>query len=192
MSAADPASPRAAKKAIRAEVNAALALMTQAERDRATDLAFAQLEQSLAWRQAELVMIYAPMIVEPNIDRWWSDEARQLGGRTMCYPRIVGRDLEARIVRDPAHLRPAAFGLREPDPEETERIEASQLDLVMVPGLAYTARGDRLGRGAGYYDRFLAALPPRVETIALAFACQMRDQLPIEPHDQRVGAVLVG
>jgi 5-formyltetrahydrofolate cyclo-ligase len=110
----------------------------------------------------------------------------------MCYPRILGRELEVRIVRDLRQLKPAAFGLRAPDPEETELLGADKLDLVVVPGLAFTRQGDRLGRGAGYYDRFLTALPPRVATIALAFACQMREQLPVEPHDRRVGAVFVG
>jgi 5-formyltetrahydrofolate cyclo-ligase len=192
VNAADSASLRAEKKAIRAEVNAALERMSQADRDRATDRAFAQLEPTAAWRDARCVMIYAPMMVEPSVDRWWDDGARRLGGRTMCYPRIAGRDLEVRIVRAPGQLRPAAFGLREPNPEQTQVIEVEQLDLVVVPGLAFTTQGDRLGRGAGYYDRFLATLPRRVSTVALAFACQVRDRLPVEPHDQRVGAVCVG
>ncbi len=180
------------KKAIRAEVNAALKLLTAAERDRATDCALAQLEPSAAWREARCVMIYAPMIVEPSLDRWWLGLAQPPGGKIICYPRIVDRNLEVRVVRSLDQLKPAAFGLREPDPERTERIDPDQLDLVIVPGLAFTAQGDRLGRGAGYYDRFLATLAPRVGTVALAFACQMRERLPIEPHDWRVGAVLVG
>ncbi len=192
MNPADSATLRAAKKALRAEVNAALARMTQEERDLATDRATAELERSAAWRAAGCVMLYAPMIVEPSLDRWWADGARLLAGRTICYPRIAGRELEVRLVRSPQELRPAAFGLREPNPETAARIEVEKLDLVIVPGLAFTARGDRLGRGAGYYDRFLAALPARVATVALAFACQLRDSLPVEPHDQRVGAVLVG
>jgi 5-formyltetrahydrofolate cyclo-ligase len=192
VNADDAASLRVAKRAIRAEVNAALALMSQTERDSATDRAFAQLEQTATWQDARYVMIYAPMIVEPNTDRWWANGAAKLAARTMCYPRIMGRDLEVRIVRALNQLRPAAFGLREPDPDHTEIIDVNKLDLVVVPGLAFTSQGDRLGRGAGYYDRFLAALPRQIATMALAFACQMRPQLPIEPHDQRVGGVFVG
>jgi 5-formyltetrahydrofolate cyclo-ligase len=189
---AETAAVREAKKAIRAEVNAALKQLTPAERDRATDSALAQLEPTAAWREARCVMVYAPMMVEPSLDRWWLGGAQPPGGKIICYPRIADRNLEVRVVRSLDQLKPAAFGLREPDPQQTEQIDPHGLDLVIVPGLAFTARGDRLGRGAGYYDRFLATLPPRVGTVALAFACQMREQLPTEPHDRRVGVVLVG
>jgi 5-formyltetrahydrofolate cyclo-ligase len=192
VNADETAALRAAKRAIRAEVNAALKRLSQSERDSATDRAFAQVEQTATWRDARFVMIYAPLIVEPSTDRWWASGAARLGGRTICYPRIVGRALEVRIVRALTQLRPAAFDLREPDPDQTEIIDVNSLDLVVVPGLAFTTRGDRLGRGAGYYDRFLASLPRRVSTLALAFTCQMRDHLPAEPHDQRVGAVFIG
>ena len=188
MKATDPGSVRAAKKAIRAEVAAALQLMSQDARARATGRAFAQLDQTDAWRGAKRVMLYAPMPIEPVLDCLWVQRAN----REFCYPRIVGRELEARMVTAVTQLRPAAFGLREPDLEQTTVVDPATLDLVVVPGLAFTRDGGRLGRGRGYYDRFLAALPAEVSTVALAFACQMRDTLPMEPHDYRVQMVFTG
>ena len=100
--------------------------------------------------------------------------------------------LEVRLVHDFAQLRPAAFGLREPDPDRTTVADMGSLDLVVVPGVAFTRGGDRLGRGAGYYDRFLAALPSHVVTAAILFACQLRDRLPIGANDRRVQHLFVG
>lgn len=188
MNARDSESIRAAKKVIRGEVGAALRLLTPDERDRGTDRAFARLEQTEAWCGARRVMLYAPLSIEPSLDRLWA----RLGDREVGYPRIADRQLEVRTVSALTQLRPAAFGLREPDPGQTRLMDPAMLDLVVVPGLAFTRGGDRLGRGAGYYDRFLATLPPKVATAALAFACQLRDTLPIEAHDQRVQMVFVG
>lgn len=188
MNARDFESIRAAKKAIRAEVLAALRLLTPDERDHGTDRAFAQLEQTGAWQRAKRVLLYAPMPVEPNLDRTWA----RLGDREVGYPCIADRDLVVRTVTALTQLQPAAFGLREPDPGQTALLDPATLDLVVVPGLAFTRGGDRLGRGAGYYDRFLATLPPKVATAALVFDCQLRDILPIEAHDQRVQMVFVG
>jgi 5-formyltetrahydrofolate cyclo-ligase len=59
-----------------------------------------------------------------------------------------------------------------------------------VPGLAFTRKGLRLGRGGGYYDRYLAALPPTTLKIGVCFALQLVDAMPTEPHDQRMNAVV--
>lgn len=65
------------------------------------------------------------------------------------------------------------------------------LDLVLLPGVAFTARGDRLGHGMGYYDKFLASLPePKPSTVALAFREQVVDELPTTELDYSLDAVL--
>ena len=69
---------------------------------------------------------------------------------------------------------------------------ASSLEppLVLVPGLAYNRRWDRLGRGAGFYDRYLAGLNTAVVTVGVAFHLQLIDDLPCEAHDVRVRTVV--
>jgi 5-formyltetrahydrofolate cyclo-ligase len=190
VNAPDPALICAAKKAIRADVTTALQAMSPEERVEATKRLLAQLEQTGAWQRAQRIMLYAPFPIEPDLKQWWAGDGGRLAGRVVCYPRIAGRELEVRSVTALGQLQPAAFGLREPDPGQTALVDPATLDLVLVPGLAFTRGGDRLGRGAGFYDRFLAALPPRVVTAALAFACQLREVLPIEAHDQAVQIVL--
>ena len=73
-------------------------------------------------------------------------------------------------------------------PEALEHPEG--LDLVLVPGLAFTADGARLGRGKGYYDTYLAKCGPRTKTLALAFKEQVLEGVPMEEHDRRVDQVV--
>jgi 5-formyltetrahydrofolate cyclo-ligase len=70
----------------------------------------------------------------------------------------------------------------EPDP--------SWPDVVIVPGVAFTASGDRLGQGGGWYDRFLAAIRPECVTIGVGFDLQVVDAVPVEPHDVRLDHVV--
>jgi 5-formyltetrahydrofolate cyclo-ligase len=75
-------------------------------------------------------------------------------------------------------------------PEGHPTLDAALIDVVIVPGLAFTAAGDRLGQGGGWYDRFLAKLGPGATKIGVAFTPQIVDSLPVEPHDIRVDVVI--
>lgn len=66
-------------------------------------------------------------------------------------------------------------------PEENP--DAATVDLVLVPGLAFTAAGERLGQGGGWYDRFLAQVNDRCVIVGVCFAVQICEHLPVEPHD---------
>ncbi|MCL2024992.1 MAG: 5-formyltetrahydrofolate cyclo-ligase [Coriobacteriia bacterium] len=69
-------------------------------------------------------------------------------------------------------------------------IDVDELDVVLVPGVAFSTQGDRLGYGKGFYDRFLTTLPPHVVTIGLTYDETLFDELPTEPHDRRVAYVV--
>lgn len=70
-------------------------------------------------------------------------------------------------------------------------IPVDELGVALVPGVAFTSAGDRLGRGGGYYDRLLAQLPPAVRRIGVCHPLQIRDTLPVEDHDVAVDELLV-
>lgn len=94
-------------------------------------------------------------------------------------------------VRDPGReLAPGAFGVPEPVPSARRPVPVRELDLVLVPGLAFDRRGHRLGHGHGYFDRFLARLPKTTPVIGLAFKFQLLERLPSDPHDRAVHTVL--
>lgn len=79
-----------------------------------------------------------------------------------------------------------------PEPALGEPVEASTLGTILIPGLCFDRSGRRLGRGAGYYDRFLGEIPTpsTPDLIGVCFDVQMVDRVPTEPHDQRVGRVV--
>ncbi len=82
------------------------------------------------------------------------------------------------------------FGVLEPKKEALRPFSAQQLDLVLVPGVAFDTRGYRIGYGGGYYDRFLPTLPADVPTIALAHEVQMIDRVVNDTYDFPVQKIL--
>ncbi len=102
-----------------------------------------------------------------------------------CFPRIDGDRLGFSAIDAPAELRRGAFGIPEPAPG-VPALSAGLIDIVLCPGLGFTPGGLRLGRGRGYYDRFLAGLAPDCPRIGVAFREQVLRELPAEPHDLRM------
>lgn len=74
-------------------------------------------------------------------------------------------------------------------PEDDPLPDPTTFDVVIVPGVAFTERGDRLGRGGGWYDRLLPQLRPDCATVGVAFDIQVLPELPVEKHDARVAVV---
>ncbi|MDD4126694.1 MAG: 5-formyltetrahydrofolate cyclo-ligase [Methanomicrobium sp.] len=101
----------------------------------------------------------------------------------LVVPIIVKEDVSLRLsyVRDLAHLVPSTFGVPEPIGNEIP-VPDGAVDVVILPMLAFDKRGGRLGYGSGYYDRFLEKYPD-VTKIAMAFACQEADEVPLEDND---------
>ena len=97
-----------------------------------------------------------------------------------------GRPLLMRAWSPGDVMEAATWGIAEPAEDKPE----VEPDVILVPLLAFDGRGYRLGYGGGFYDRLLASLDRRVSRIAAAFQLQMVDQLPEEPHDERVDIVV--
>lgn len=87
-----------------------------------------------------------------------------------------------------AALQPSRWGLREPLPQNP--VHPSEIDLVLVPGVAFGRDGARCGRGGGFYDRFLAALAPTVCKIGIGFDFQLVEDVPMEPHDHPMDLIV--
>jgi len=146
-----------------------------------------------AFRAAACIACFFPLPSEPDvrplIEEAWAQR------KQVVLPRLrqegVVPCLEWHAVTGWQEvIEPGPFGLREPDPARCPLVHTRNVDLVFVPGLAFDERGLRLGRGGGFYDRFLSQAPTELARFGLMFTCQRLPRLPCEPHDQKLPAVL--
>jgi 5-formyltetrahydrofolate cyclo-ligase len=183
----DPISPfsvRERKAAIRKEVRASLEKMR--ERNRRSKAICDAIISHTAWRRSTIVAIFAPMEHEPDIELLW----KHAEGKTMCYPTIRQGGLDFIGVAGPESVTIGQFGFREPVFDQARVIPPDTFDLVLVPGAAFTANGDRLGRGGGFYDRLLSSPGFRAFKVGVCFDRQVLNEVPVEAHDQRVHRVV--
>jgi 5-formyltetrahydrofolate cyclo-ligase len=103
-----------------------------------------------------------------------------LSGKRVVLPKVTGAELVLYEIVDPdADVSPGAWGI--PEPHGTRPVMLDEIDLVIVPGAAYDEQGNRVGYGAGFYDKLLRAF--RKMTVALAFEAQIVPNIPAELHD---------
>ncbi|MGD0653997.1 MAG: 5-formyltetrahydrofolate cyclo-ligase [Thermoguttaceae bacterium] len=142
--------------------------------------------------RARTVMTYLDIGSEVRT-RAYLPELWQLGKRVVV-PYCMAREIRLFQVKKMDELSPGTWQILEPKPEwlsrMDRRVDASELDLIVVPGVAFDRYGDRLGLGKGYYDRFLQRVRPDAVKISPAFECQLVDKIPVLPHDVRVDMVI--
>ena len=169
------------KTEIRQHISGMLRMTPDARAEKSVRLC-AAITESPAWRDARTVAIFAPQPREPDAELLWMNG----DGKTFAYPRVTEDRLDLFRVTSLHELAPGAFGVREPRAKIEHAVAPEALDLILVPGVAFTADGARLGRGGGFYDRLLAWLAPRTCKIGVCFDAQILPELPVETHDQRV------
>ena len=132
------------------------------------------------------VLLYHGMDTEPDTVRLLSPLWDM--GKQVCLPRCLpGNQMEARLVQRDSTLIRHPYGMLEPGPA-CSLIPPDQIDLVLVPGLAFDRSGGRLGRGGGYYDRWLAGFSGI--TAALCRDGLLMEAIPRLPHDLGVDLVI--
>lgn len=110
-------------------------------------------------------------------------------GKTVALPVCTPEmDLNAAVISDLGQLQPAPHGLMEPG-SEAALLDNNEIELVVVPGVAFDEKGYRLGHGAGYYDRFLSKVSNGFK-LGLAYDFQLVPQVPVERHDIAMDAIL--
>ncbi|HEY3683774.1 MAG TPA: 5-formyltetrahydrofolate cyclo-ligase [Streptosporangiaceae bacterium] len=177
------------KAELRADLLAARRARTEDER---TAAARALRDTVLGLHEAEMagtVAVYLSFGAEPATTGL--AYAMWKRGTYVLAPRMLpDRDLDWASYEGPDDLRHGAHGGPEPIDASRGVDAVRRADLVIVPALAVDGTGLRLGRGGGSYDRVLARLHPNTLTIALVYDDELVGELPAEPHDHRVRAVL--
>ena len=144
-----------------------------------------------SYRDARCVMAYMSLGSEVDTTAFVAD--LRAGGKDLVLPRVARatRSLQLRRVRDPdTELAAGVWGIREPRADVCPEVAGSVVDFILVPGVAFTARCERLGYGAGYYDRLIGALERRPALVVGAFGMQILPELPMTASDQLVDRVI--
>ena len=173
------------KKEMRRMVRELKRAVTLDEKRRRSAPIMEQVEQLEAFVKARTVLLYWSMDDEVYThafaDRW--HERKRL-----LLPCVEGEDLLLRQYRGRQSLRPGPeFGIPEPVGPIFDRLD--EVEMIVVPGVAFDRQGNRMGRGRGFYDRLLKSTPAALK-VGVAFDFQMFDSIPVEPFDVAMDVVV--
>ncbi|NEK57734.1 5-formyltetrahydrofolate cyclo-ligase [Geodermatophilus sabuli] len=176
----------AEKTAVRRSVLARRAARTDAERAAAADAITDALLPELA--RFGTVAAFCPEPSEPGAGRLPSAYAALDARVLLPVVPSTGREMEWAVRTD--RLVAGRYGLLEPIGVRLPPTELGSADAIVLPAVAISRAGVRLGRGGGYYDTSLVHARPDAVLVALAFDDELVDELPAEPHDRLVTAVV--
>jgi 5-formyltetrahydrofolate cyclo-ligase len=176
-----------AKRALRSELIARRARLGAEEREEKSRAVAARLEGVAAFRDARVIALYAALGTE--VDPAEIARRALARGVRVAYPRVGHADRRlAFALCAPADLVRGRLGAAEPPPG-APAVDPAEVGCVVMPGIAFSEDGLRLGRGGGYYDATLPHLAGAAR-IGLAFDVQIVRTLPREPHDAPMDAVV--
>lgn len=173
------------KKALRHQIREQKKAMPESEIMNRSEKLARLFTSTEAYRNAKSVYGYLP----------YNQEVRTVAilqkalddGKRVAVPKVYGDTMKFLWLDDLSRVEKSEMGI--PEPIADEPVADDPTALVLMPGVAFTQNGDRMGYGGGYYDRFLAAEPDH-PTIALCYEFQMVESLPTEEFDIPVDVVL--
>lgn len=173
------------KSVLRREIREKKRAMTEEEIEKRSAQLGDLFVQSALYRDAKTIYGYLPYNQEvrtiPMLERALQD------GKKVAVPKVYGDTMKFIYLEDLSQVEKGYAGI--PEPIADGPVAEDSTALVLMPGLAFTQNGDRMGYGGGFYDRFLAEEPEH-PTLALCYAFQMVENLPTEEYDIPVDCVL--
>ena len=137
------------------------------------------------YKKSKTIMFFVSFNSEVNTHSMIKDA---LKNKTLVVPKVVQHEIEPSVIIDFDNLvESGSFGILEPI--DLMKIAYKNINLVLVPGIAFDKEGHRIGYGFGYYDKFLAKVPKAVK-IGLCFDFQVVDKIPLETHDVPVDFIV--
>lgn len=183
---------RTAKKEIRTAMKKLLGKVQPETAEKASLSLLAQLETMEQWNRADIVLAFLSMKDEIDTKPLLRRVLEQ--GKRLAVPKVAGEDLVFYQISDlEKELLPGAFGILEPVPG-LPALDVKTLmghnSAALVPGLAFDKDNFRLGRGKGFYDRFLASAGDFLYKIGICYSFQLVEKVPREVHDLPLDAVV--
>lgn len=173
------------KQELRRQVRAAKRAVPLSDKIARSEGIMRQVEALPQFAEARTVLLYWSMDDEVHthafVGRWYER-------KILLLPCVDGDDLRLRRYTGPDSLREGPqFGIPEPVGEEFTDLEA--IDMIVVPGVAFDLKNNRMGRGRGFYDRLLKSTP-KAYKVGVAFRFQMFDTIPVEEFDVPMNQVI--
>jgi len=142
------------------------------------------LSQTEVFQKARCVALYYSMDDEVQtvelINEWYER-------KNLVLPTISGKNMNFHTYTGMGNTSIGALGITEP--VNTKQIQPEEIDLIIVPGVAFDHKGNRIGRGKGFYDRFLSKIN-NTTTIGICFGFQLMERIPAENHDIKMDMVI--
>ena len=170
------------KKTLRQEIRSRKKAHTAEELQQQSERIMQQLAENPRFQTAQKVMLYASL---PDEVQTLSFLETWRHRKTVILPTVVGDDIIPVELAENVDFVEGDFHI----PEPQNHPYTGDFDLIVVPGMAFDKAGHRLGRGKGYYDRFLSQ-HPQVYTIGLCFDFQLLPEVPYEPHECLINEVI--
>lgn len=170
------------KSEIRRNIKRLRMMLSEMEKEEAASEVFAQLEKTAAFMMAQNILMYHSLPDELSTISFlkkWKDR------KNFFLPRVNGVNLDL-LPYIESELERGAFDIEEPQGSELANVE--DIDLMIIPAVAFDRRGNRLGRGKGFYDRLLAT--SRATKIGVGYEFQLIEELPSEKHDVPMDMVI--
>ena len=177
----------ALKKILRREINLRLKTLSQEDRVNFSREVTAKFLASTVYKNSEVIMAYLSTAEEIQLNEFISTALDD--GKILAVPFIERREMQAVHLPSLDALEVGAYKILTVKRDIRKIIDAEKIDCVITPGLAFDAKCNRLGKGGGYYDKFLSRAV-NAKKIALAYDCQLVEKVPVAPHDLKVDAVI--
>lgn len=176
------------KKELREEINSYLKELLPLELDSMSRKVTDCITSEQLWRESSEILIFLSFgkeletkyIIEKALDE----------GKKVAVPRVYGKEMKFHYLNSLSDkLETSSWGIREPLATSEHWAPGTDQTLMVTPGLAFGLNGERLGRGGGFYDRFLSRYKDRLVTVGICFEEQIRSDIPVAPHDILLNAL---
>ncbi len=174
------------KQKIRQESKARVRAIGTEEKASKSALIFSRIAALPSLKSAKVVALYASLPDEPQTAEIIEQLSRS---HHIVLPRVSGEDMDF-YPYEADNIKSGAFGISEP--QSADAISPAEIDVIIVPGVAFTRSGKRLGRGKGYYDKYLSREGFHATKIGVCYKEQLAEDIPDEPHDILMDDVIFG
>lgn len=179
------------KKALRKDVLHHRDSLSWTEIEEYSDKIARRLFELTEYRSARIIMFFLNFGKEVMTLKMVPQALAQ--GKRVVAPKTVHKErrmILSEIFDVEADLAPGMWNIPEPKADKLRVLQPEEVDFVVVPGVAFDEKGNRLGYGGGYYDRFFSQLREDVPLVAVTFEIQVLKQLPVAPWDRRVDLIV--